>query len=77
MHRVIGNSTVDGNYAYKNQKINGQETDERLGAILLTMNLSCCKYMLVRPSRARRQSIGNARRYALATGKPKSMRLWI
>ena len=37
MHRVIGNSTVDGNYAYKNQKINGQETDERLGAILLTM----------------------------------------
>lgn len=23
------------------------------------------------------QSIGNARRYALATGKPKSMRLWI
>lgn len=29
--------------------------------------------MLVRPSHARRQSIGNARRYALATGKPKSM----
>lgn len=21
MHRVIGNSTVDGNYAYKNQKL--------------------------------------------------------
>ena len=37
MHRVIGNSTVDGNYAYKNQKINGQETDEKLGAVLLTM----------------------------------------
>jgi len=36
MNRAIGNSTIQGNYAYEKQKINGQETKEELGATLLT-----------------------------------------